>query len=122
MVRVMVVDDEPDIRMVLSKMLRKRGYEVELCESAEEALELLSTGKLPDVIIMDLMMPGMSGIEACRTIKSDDRLSGIPVIILTVMSEPEAKQESREAGADAHVDKPINMAKLFSTIEKLLQK
>ncbi len=62
MVRVMVVDDEPDIRMVLSKMLRKRGYEVELCESAEEALELLSTGKLPDVIIMDLMMPGMSGI------------------------------------------------------------
>lgn len=122
MVRVMVVDDEPDIRMVLSKMLRKRGYEVELCESAEEALELLSTGKLPDVIIMDLMMPGMSGIEACRAIKSDDRLSGIPVIILTVMSEPEAKEESREAGADAHVDKPINMAKLFSTIEKLLQK
>ncbi|NOZ59865.1 MAG: response regulator [Euryarchaeota archaeon] len=122
MPRIMVVDDEPDIRMVLLRMLKKRGYEVELCESAEEAIERLRGGSLPDLIIMDLMMPGMSGTEACRAIKSDARLRGIPLIILTVMSEPEAKEESRDAGADAHVDKPINMAKLFATIEALLQK
>jgi two-component system alkaline phosphatase synthesis response regulator PhoP len=122
MAKIMVVDDEPDIRMVLSRILKKRGYEVELCESAEEAIEKLRSGNLPELIIMDLMMPGMSGTEACRVIKSDPELKEIPLVILTVMSEPEAKEESRDAGADAHVDKPINMAKLFATIEALLQK
>jgi CheY-like chemotaxis protein len=122
MARIMVVDDEPDIRAILSKILNKRGYEVDLYESAEEAIEKLRSGDRPDLIILDLMMPGMSGIEACRVIKSDPTLKDIPVIILTVMVEPETKEESREAGADAHVDKPINMAKLFRTIESLLQK
>jgi CheY-like chemotaxis protein len=122
MARIMVVDDEPDIRAILSKILNKRGYEVDLYESAEEAIEKLRSGDRPDLIILDLMMPGMSGIEACRVIKSDPTLKDIPVIILTVMVEPETKEESREAGADAHVDKPINMAKLFHTIESLLQK
>ena len=122
MARIMVVDDEPDIRLVLSRILKKRGYEVEVCGSAEEAIERLRSGNTPELIIMDLMMPGMSGIEACRAIKSDPRLKKIPLIILTVMTEPEAKEESREAGADAHVDKPINTAKLFHTIESLLQK
>ena len=122
MVRILVVDDEPDIRMVVSKILKKRGYDVELCESAEEALEKLRSGEAPDMIILDLMMPGMSGIEACRAIKSDPLLKDIPVVILTVMVEPESREESMEAGAEAHVDKPINMAKLYSTIEALLQK
>ncbi len=122
MARIMIVDDEPDIRLVLSRILKKRGYEVEMCESAEEAIEKLRSGNTPELIIMDLMMPGMSGIEACRVIKSDPKLREIPLVILTVMAEPEAKEESREAGADAHVDKPINTAKLFRTIESLLQK
>ncbi len=122
MAKIMVVDDEPDVRNVVARLLKRRGYEVEVCESAEEAIEKLRSGERPDLLLMDLMMPGMSGIDACRLIKSDPELKDIPVVILTVMAEPETKEESASAGADAHVDKPINTQKLYDTIESLLKK
>lgn len=120
--RILVVDDEEGVRFVLRKMLEGAGYEVLEAESGERCLEIVNGGGV-DLVLMDVMMPGMDGWEVTRRIKENPETRDIPVAMLTVRSEDEDKARSfQNANADAHIDKPIIVQKTLGTIEWLLNK
>ncbi len=120
MKKIMVVDDEPDIVFLVQKILKNEGYDVVGASGGEEALEMVKTEK-PDLILLDVMMPGMDGWETCKRIKEDDETKDIMVAMLTVKSEDEDKIQSFDyAVADWHIAKPIDRNKFSKTIEWLL--
>ncbi len=121
MTEVMVVDDDPGIRFIVRKTLSKEGYEVTEAKSGDECLEKLKVER-PDIILLDIMMPGIDGWETCRKIKDDDELKSIPVVMLTVRGSDSDKSKSfQESGADAHLTKPIIWEKLLSTVKWVLK-
>jgi CheY-like chemotaxis protein len=119
---ILVVDDEEDILFILKNVLVKKGYSVREAYSGEECLEILKKEK-PDLIFMDIMMPGIDGWEAARKIKSDPKTKDIPISMLSVKSDPEDFKRSREyAGADDHLSKPVDFNLLLDTAQILISK
>ncbi|MDI6655200.1 MAG: response regulator [Candidatus Hydrothermarchaeota archaeon] len=119
--RIMVVDDEPDIRYLLRKMLEKEGYEVIEARDGRDCLERLKKER-PDLILLDIMMPGMLGWEVSKKIKEDEKFKSIPVAMLTVRTAEEDKVKSLEESlADWHISKPIDREKLIETVKWLLE-
>lgn len=105
MTKVMVVDDSPDIVWVYSRILEKAEYTVVSASSGEEALEMLQTEK-PDLILLDIMMPGMNGWDTCKKIKENEETKDIVVIMVSVKSdEDDVKKSFEYAHADGHIDK-----------------
>lgn len=104
---VLVVDDVADNIAVLSGILRD-GYRVKAALDGERALKVAATPPYPDLILLDVMMPGFSGFEVCRRLKSDPRLASIPVIFVTAMGEVENEHEGFEAGAVDYITKPVS--------------
>ncbi len=119
MARLLLVDDEPNIRTLTRTMLEKAGHTVEVAEHGEEALSILRE-RGADLVILDIAMPEMSGWEVCRIIKSDPALRHIPVLMFTVMTRDEDVNRSFESGADAHLKKPFTMRELLEAVESLL--
>ena len=116
----MIVDDERRVRFVLASMLEKRGHEVIEANSGKTCLKILKDEK-PDLIIMDIMMPGMDGWDVVKEIKKDTSNEGIPITMLSVKFADEDKTKSlAEAGANWHIVKPVSKDKLFKTIDWLL--
>ncbi|MBI5253947.1 MAG: response regulator [Euryarchaeota archaeon] len=119
--KIMVVDDEPDIVVIVGEMLRKAGYGVIEARNGRECLEKLKKEK-PDLILLDVMMPDILGWDVCKKIKEDEMTKSIPVAMLTVKSTDEDKERSfKYAHCDAHINKPIIREKLLSTVEWLLK-
>jgi len=119
--KVMVVDDEREIRELVSKMLRDEGIEVLEAGSGRECLEMLEKGENPDLVLLDVMMPEMDGWEVCRRIKGSEKTKGITVTMLTVKDQDEDKITSLgEAGADWHISKPIEKGRFLNTVSWLL--
>ena len=116
--KIMVVDDDPQIRRVLRTALVAQGYEIVDARNGEEALETLRDGKL-DLIILDMNMPGMSGVETCRTIRST---SDIVIIMLTVRDAESDKVEALDAGADDYMTKPFGSPELLARIRASLRR
>lgn len=117
--KIMVVDDEPDFVYTTKTMLRREGYKVIEAYSGEECLHKLE--EKPNLILLDIMMPGIDGWEVCRRIKRDKATSAIPVIILSVRQEEKDIRRSFEyAHADEHLTKPINISELTNVIEGLI--
>ncbi len=116
--RVLVVDDDPQIRRVLRTTLVAQGYEVDDARNGEEALERVRNQKL-DLIILDVNMPGMSGIETCRLIRSR---SDIAIIMLTVRDAEKDKVEALDAGADDYITKPFSSPELLARIRASLRR
>jgi len=116
--RILIVDDDPQIRRVLRTMLVAQGYEVDDARNGEEALECVRSQKL-DLIVLDVNMPGMSGIEACRLIRSR---SDIAVIMLTVRDAEKDKVEALDAGADDYVTKPFGSPEFLARIRASLRR
>lgn len=106
---VLVVDDVPDNISVLSGIL-KDGYKVKAALDGERALKVAAAQPYPDLILLDVMMPGLSGFEVCRRLKSDPRLAAIPVIFVTAMGEVENEHEGFAAGAVDYITKPVSPA------------
>ncbi len=120
MARIMVVDDEAGIRFILRKMLEKAGHEVIGVENGERCLEKFDEVQ-PDLILMDIMMPGIDGWEACKTIKERRPQNPTPVSMLSVRSDnDDLKKSLKYARADAHLTKPIDMEEVLGTVERLL--
>jgi two-component system, OmpR family, KDP operon response regulator KdpE len=115
---ILVVDDEPQIRRVLRSTLSGRGYEISEAKSGEEALEHLRRNR-PDLILLDVNMPGMGGIEACREIRRD---SEAPIIMLTVRNSERDKVSALDAGADDYVVKPFGIEELLARIRAALRR
>ena len=108
--RILAVDDEPSIRRSLQVNLEQMGYQVLTASSAEQALEILS-GLPPDLIIVDLMLSGMDGIELTRRIRSS---SGVPIMVLSAIGEEQKKIAALEVGADDYIVKPFNIGELVT--------
>ena len=115
---ILVVDDEPQIRRVLRSTLTFRGYELVEASSGEEALELARKVK-PDLILLDVNLPGMSGIETCREIR---RLTDAPIIMLTVRNAERDKVVALDAGADDYVTKPFGIEELLARVRASLRR
>ena len=106
--KILVVEDEEAIQELIRYNLNKDGYDrVRCCESGEEALAA-ATEFAPDLILLDLMLPGMDGLAVCRRLKSDTRTSAIPIIMLTAKSEESDIVIGLEMGADDYLPKPFN--------------
>ncbi len=117
-VKVLVVDDEPQIRRALGTNLRARGYDVELAETGEMALELAARHH-PDVVVLDLGLPGISGIDVIRGLRG---WSTVPVIILSVRDAEADKVEALDAGADDYVTKPFGMDELLARLRAAVRR
>jgi two-component system KDP operon response regulator KdpE len=119
--RILVVDDEPQIRRVMRTTLTAHGYEVEDARSGEDGLEKLRAGKY-DLVLLDINMPGMGGVEACRTIRQERHGSELAIIMLTVRSAESDKVEALDAGADDYVTKPFSTTELLARIRAALRR
>jgi two-component system, OmpR family, KDP operon response regulator KdpE len=116
--RIMIVDDDPQIRRVLRTALIAQGYEVIDARSGDEALEKIRDEKV-DLVILDMNMPGMGGLETCRTIRST---SDISIIMLTVRDTESDKIEALDAGADDYITKPFSSPELLARIRAALRR
>lgn len=116
--RVLVVDDEPAILRTLRTNLGKRGYEVSAAESGEEALRRMDA-ESPDLVILDLMLPDISGLEVCRRIRLE---SAVPILVLSARGEERAKVHALDLGADDYVTKPFGMDELLARTRALLRR
>ncbi len=116
--RILVVDDEPQIRRSLQVNLEQSGYAVETVETGEGALRSF-LNRRPDVVILDLIMSGMGGVEVVRRIRES---STVPIIVLSAMGEEARKVEALELGADDYMTKPFGMDELLARIRSLLRR
>jgi two-component system alkaline phosphatase synthesis response regulator PhoP len=117
---VLVVDDEPDIVEILSYNLTKENYRVMKAYSGDECLEQARLNR-PDLIILDIRMPGTSGIEACREIKQDLALKDIPVLFLTADSDEYTTMNAADAGGEHYITKPIRPSFILSVVKEILK-
>jgi two-component system, OmpR family, KDP operon response regulator KdpE len=115
---ILVVDDEPQIRRVLRSTLTFRGYELLEASTGEEALELARKFK-PDLILLDVNLPGMSGVETCRELR---RFTAAPIIMLTVRNAERDKVAALDAGADDYVTKPFGIEELLARVRASLRR
>ena len=118
---VLLVEDEKSIVTLIKYNLEKEGFKVFCAETGEEALKIIKEKTL-DVVILDWMLPDVSGIEVCRQIKKDKKLKNIPVLILTAKGEPDDKIKGLEVGADDYVTKPFNNKELLLRIKSLIKR
>ncbi|MBU1147495.1 MAG: response regulator [Candidatus Omnitrophica bacterium] len=118
--RILIVDDEPQIVMVVESRLKASGYEVISACDGQEGLDKARSEK-PDLIILDLMLPKLDGYKVCRMLKFDEKYKKIPVIIFTARAGQEEEKLSHETGADAYITKPFEATVLLKKIEELLK-
>ena len=119
--KVLLVEDEKSIVTLIKYNLEKEGFKVFCSETGEDALKIIKE-KMPDLVILDWMLPDTSGIDVCRQIKVDKKLKNIPVLILTAKGEPDDKIKGLEVGADDYVTKPFNNKELLLRIKSLIKR
>lgn len=118
---ILVVDDEADLVELVSYNLKKEGFAVDTASDGETALSKVKKGKY-DLIILDLMLPGIQGIELCRTLRAGMKTSGIPIIMLTARSEEVDKILGLEMGADDYMTKPFSPRELAARVKAVLRR
>ncbi len=121
MSKILIIDDEEDIREVLKYNFEKEGFSVDIASSGEEGLSRIKID-IPDLIILDLMMPGMDGIEVIEIIRATPALSNITVCMLTARNEDYSQIAGLDSGADDYVSKPIKPKVLISRVNALLRR
>ena len=119
--RILVVDDEPQIRRVMRAALSATGYEVSDARSGEEAVEKLGDERF-DLILLDVNLPGMSGMDACRVIRRETLVPDVPIIMLTVRNAEKDIVEALDAGADDYVVKPFGTPELLARIRAAMRR
>jgi two-component system phosphate regulon response regulator PhoB len=118
--RVLVVDDDRTMRVLLSAFLRAAGYEVEVAAGGEEALALLAPG-LPDLVLLDYMMSGMSGPEVLLRMRAEPRMASVPILMLTGVDLDARVEGALPAGADGYLRKPVDRRSLLARVDAVLQ-
>ena len=118
-IRILAVDDEPDLRSLLGILLKNKGYEVLEAASGQEAVELLRSEPRIDLVIMDIMMPGLNGVQACAEIR---KFSTVPMLFLTAKSQLSDKAEAYASGGDDYLAKPFSQNELMMKVESLTRR
>jgi DNA-binding response OmpR family regulator len=118
--RVLIVDDDPLIRHVVRAVLEDGSYDLDEAASGEEALKV-AAGHPPDVVLLDVMMPGIDGFEVAARMKKDARLKGTVVVMLTAKDAPEDRRRGMDAGADVYFTKPFSPLELLTTLSEVLE-
>ena len=121
MTRVLVVEDDRDIAELVERYLQKAGFSIELLSSGRDALKAIAD-HTPDLLILDLMLPHVDGLEICRSVRSDPRTAAIPIIMLTARAEESERIVGLEIGADDYVAKPFSPNELVARVRALLRR
>lgn len=121
MAHILAVDDDPEVLETLGRVLEREAYEVSLAESAAEALAILER-RVPDVMILDIIMPGMDGITLCSQLRRDPRFTALPILFLTAKGSTEDIVDGLDAGADDYVVKPFELAELRARVQALIRR
>jgi len=116
--KILFVDDEPDVLLVGAFRLKKAGYEVLTAVNGQDALDLAQK-TMPDLMLLDLRLPILTGLEVCKKIKSDEKLKQIPIILFTASVE-DMDSKTREAGANDYLIKPFDPEQLLEKVKKFL--
>ena len=116
--KILIVDDEPDLVRVTSFRLKKMGYNVSVGTDGNQALSLIESER-PDLVLLDLRLPEIDGLEACRRVKADPKLKDIPIILFTA-STNEINENVKTCGADGYLIKPFNQEQLTAELKKFL--
>lgn len=119
MAKILVVDDEANILMVLEARLKKMGYEVITAIDGQEGLAKARTEN-PDLILLDIMLPKLDGFRVCRMLKYDNKFKHIPIMLLSARSQDSDVQTGQDQGADAYMTKPFQTEALLAKIQELL--
>jgi len=117
-IRVLIVDDDADLRAVVHHLLTREGMEVGEASNAEELFAALDEGELPDLILLDLTMPGSSGWNVFPRLKSDPERAKIPVIVLTGHNDPQFKEAAKARGAAGYLTKPFKDWELIDEVQR----
>ena len=117
---ILVVDDERAVRESLRRALELEGYGVELAEDGEQALRRLELEPSPDLVVLDVLMPGVDGLEVCRRVRQSG--SSVPVLMLTARAEVDSRVAGLDAGADDYLSKPFALAELLARLRALLRR
>ena len=119
MKKILIVDDEKDIVETLSFMLKAKGFECIHAYDGEEGLALAKS-QMPNLVILDVMMPKINGYKICRLLKFDNKYKSIPIIMVTARSQEEDKVIGEETGADEYITKPFEFSDVLDKINKYL--
>jgi phosphate regulon transcriptional regulator PhoB len=119
--RILVVDDEADLRELVSYNLKKEGFAVTTADDGEQALEAISLER-PDLVVLDLMLPGIQGVELCRMLRERDETSSLPIIMLTARTEEVDRVLGLEMGADDYITKPFSPRELVARVKAVLRR
>jgi len=117
---ILVVDDVEKNTRLVADLLAAKGYRTSKANSGPQALELIEDSA-PDLVLLDVMMPGMSGYDVCRTLRADPRHALLPVVLVTALDPATERVKGLDAGADDFISKPINQAELFARVRSLLR-
>ena len=117
--QILVADDEPALLRRLEFVLGRKGYDIYGVSTGKAAVEYLMSNR-PDLVILDVMMPGLDGYEVLSFIRSDERLAGIPVVMLTARAQLDDIQKGLSLGADAYLAKPFDPEELLSVVESVI--
>jgi len=118
--RILVVEDDPDIAELVEHHLSRAGYDTSVVGTGNDALEQIR--RRPDLVVLDLMLPGLSGLEICRLMRRDPQTATVPIIMLTARAEEEARVEGLDLGADDYVTKPFSPRELVARLRAVLRR
>jgi two-component system, OmpR family, alkaline phosphatase synthesis response regulator PhoP len=119
MARVLVADDNPQNADLLAEYLQASEYEVAIASDGEETLALVKSFK-PDVLLLDIMMPRLSGFEVCKRLKSDSASKNLPILMITALDQPSDVERAVDAGTDDFLTKPIHQTELINRVRALM--
>ena len=118
--KVLIVDDELNITISVEFLMRREGFEVSVAKDGEEGLSMIRSW-MPDLVLLDVMMPKMDGFEVCRTVRADASLADVRIVMLTAKGREAEVEKGLSLGADAYIPKPFSTSELVSRVKSLLE-
>jgi DNA-binding response OmpR family regulator len=117
--KVLIADDEPNIVISLEFLMKREGHAVSVARDGPSALEAIRTGR-PDLVLLDVMMPGLSGFEVCQAVRADEALAGVKILMLSAKGRDTDIAKGNAMGADAYMTKPFSTRELAEKVRELL--